>query len=72
MSYQSCPHCNGSGCQGYEGIPCPVCHGKMIIDEHTGQPPISEQVKKGAERLGLSHPLDVQKELDRLFKKRNQ
>ncbi len=43
MSWQSCPHCQGSGMGSAYGIKCPVCDGKYIINEANGKPPSEEE-----------------------------
>lgn len=50
MSYQICPKCQGEGKVFEMGgtMPtgeCPVCRGRMIIDESTGYPPQTEKDK---------------------------
>lgn len=64
MSYQKCPTCNGTGVVVIPWVGdsvCAVCSGTKIIDEQTGQPPVSKSEIKRLDCQGLPAKLGIGK-----------
>jgi hypothetical protein len=61
MSFQKCPHCNGTGVEPSnvsfdQTSTCTVCKGSKIISQLTGLPP-----NRGIDKSNSSDLIDIQK-----------